>query len=107
MQPLVFRGALIYHDNGLVHVLYKTATPIDDRTTLFCQFVARNDAPDEAKQEGIRAVDRAVQSEDKALLEGVRPDMPVDVTSEVHTKADRMTLEYRRVLAELVAETVR
>ena len=39
MQPLVFRGALVYHENGLVHVLYKTATPIDDRRTLFCQFV--------------------------------------------------------------------
>jgi phenylpropionate dioxygenase-like ring-hydroxylating dioxygenase large terminal subunit len=101
VNPLVFRGAIEYPDNGLVHVLLKTATPIDDETTLFCQFVARNDAPDLEKQAGIIAVDRAVQSEDRAILERVRPDFPLDVTAEVHVRADRMTVEYRRILAEL------
>jgi hypothetical protein len=38
------------------------------------------------------------------LLEGIDPDFPMNVTTELHTKADRMTLEYRRVLAELAAE---
>lgn len=105
IQPLIFRGALEYHENGLLHVLYKTATPVDDSTTLFCQFIARNDTPDEAAIREIAAVDRIVQSEDKVLLEGVNPNFPIEVTTELHTKADRMTLEYRRVLAELAAET--
>ncbi|MCU1504001.1 MAG: hypothetical protein JWM12_3355 [Ilumatobacteraceae bacterium] len=104
VQPLVFRGVLEYHENGLRHVLYKTATPIDDRSTLFCQFIARNDAPTAEQREEIAAVDRVVQSEDKVLLEGVNPNFPIEVTTEVHTKADRMTLEYRRVLASLAAE---
>ena len=103
VQPLVFRGVLEYPDNGLIHVLYKTATPIDDQHTLFCQFVARNDAPDADKQAGIIAVDRQVQNEDRALLEDIDPDFPTDVTAEVHVKADRMTIEYRRILAELAA----
>jgi phenylpropionate dioxygenase-like ring-hydroxylating dioxygenase large terminal subunit len=104
VNPLVFRGVLEYVDNGLIHVLLKTATPLDDRSTLFCQFVARNDAPDQVKQAGIIAVDRAVQAEDRAMLEGIDPDFPIDVTTEVHTRSDRMTVEYRRILADLAAE---
>jgi phenylpropionate dioxygenase-like ring-hydroxylating dioxygenase large terminal subunit len=104
VQPFVFRGVLEY-ENGLKHVLFKTCTPIDDTHTLFCQFIARNDAPDEAKQAGIIAVDREVQREDKALLEGVRPEFPLQLHTEMHTRSDRMTVEYRRILAELAAES--
>lgn len=101
VQPLVFRGRLEYEENGLVHVLYKTCTPIDDKTTLFCQFIARNDDPLPEFFEEITAVDRQVQAEDRNLLEFVEPDFPIDITEEVHTKSDKMTLEYRRVLATL------
>ena len=52
-------------------------------------------------REQIAAVDRVVQSEDRRLLEAVNPDFPLDVTSELHTRSDRMTLEYRRVLGDL------
>ena len=101
VQPFVFRGVLEYHETGLRHVLFKTATPVDDDRTLFCQFVARNDNPDAERIEGIVALDRIVQAEDKRLLEAIAADFPLDVHRELHTKADRMTLEYRRVLAEL------
>jgi phenylpropionate dioxygenase-like ring-hydroxylating dioxygenase large terminal subunit len=104
VQPFVFRGVLEY-ENGLRHVLYKTAAPVDDRSTLFCQFIARNDDPDAEKQDGIRAVDRQVQNEDKRLLERINPDFPIETTTELHTRSDRMTIEYRRVLADLAAET--
>ena len=105
VQPLVFRGVLEYAVNGLRHVLYKTATPIDDTSTLFCQFIARNDRPSEDDWRQIGDVDRIVQSEDKVLLEGVNPNFPIEVTTELHTRSDRMTLEYRRVLASLAAES--
>jgi len=101
VQPLIFRGRLVYEENGLVHVLYKTCTPIDDENTLFCQFIARNDKPALERWESITAVDKLVQSEDRALLEHIVPDLPLQITDEVHTKYDKMTLEYRRVLAEL------
>jgi len=104
VQPLVFRGVLAY-ENGLKHVLYKTAAPIDDHRTLFCQFIARNDDPDEAKQIGIIEGDRVIQSEDRALLEGITSEFAVDITTEVHTKTDRMTVEYRKIIAELAAES--
>jgi phenylpropionate dioxygenase-like ring-hydroxylating dioxygenase large terminal subunit len=104
VQPLVFRGVLEY-ENGLRHVLYKTAAPIDDHHTLFCQFVARNDAPDAERQQLMVDIDRRIQAEDKALLEGLPADFPVEISTELHTKADRMTIEFRRVLADLAAET--
>ena len=65
----------------------------------------RSDHPDVEKQAGIVAIDQRVQAEDRALLEGVRPEFPLEITTEVHVKSDRMTLEYRKVLAELAAET--
>jgi vanillate O-demethylase monooxygenase subunit len=101
VNPLVFRGVLEYPDNGLLHVLFKTATPVDDHTTLFCQFIARNDAPDEEKQAGIINLDRQVQQEDRTLLEAITPHFPLDISSEIHTRTDRMTLEYRKILASL------
>ena len=101
VQPLIFRGRLVYEENGLVHVLYKTCTPIDNENTLFCQFIARNDNPAPERWESITAVDRLVQSEDRALVEHIEPDFPLEITDEVHTKYDKMTVEYRRVLAEL------
>jgi phenylpropionate dioxygenase-like ring-hydroxylating dioxygenase large terminal subunit len=105
VNPLAYRAPLQYVDNGLVHVLLKTATPIDDRTTLFFQFVARNDHPEVEKQRGIIAVDQAVQAEDRAILERINPDFPVDITVEVHTRSDRMTVEYRRLLGALASES--
>lgn len=104
VQPFVFRGALVY-ENGLRHVLFKTCTPVDDRTTLFFQFIGRNDAPPPERWAGIIEVDRAVQAEDRRLLEAIDPDFPLDIRTEVHTRADRMTVEYRRILAELATAT--
>lgn len=103
ISPFVYRGVLEYPANGLRHVLFKTATPVDDHTTLFCQFIARNDNPAPDRWDAIAAVDRSVQAEDRELLAGVPAQFPLDTTSEVHTAADRMTVEYRRVLAGLAS----
>jgi len=95
----------IEYENGVKHILYRTATPIDDRTSIICQFVARNDDPDPERQETIAELDRMVQNEDRQILERIDPNFPIDLNSEFHTRADRMTVEYRRVLAELAGET--
>lgn len=102
VQPLVFTAVLGY-PNGVEHVLYKGATPIDDHRSLFWQAVARNDDPRD-RWEGIVATDRAVTDEDRPILEGVPADFPLEVTTEIHTRSDRMTVEYRRLLAGLAAE---
>lgn len=78
--------------------------PVNATTTrLFCTDY-RNDIADTPHNRQ-QAVDfqMAVAAEDKALLERVhRKGVPLDVTAEVHTKADRITLEMRRILQELV-----
>lgn len=104
VQPFVFKDVMEY-ENGLKHVLMKTATPIDDTHTLFCQFIARNDAPDAEKAESIVALDRLIQAEDRNLLEHIRPEFPLEITTEMHTRSDRMTVEYRKILAELAGES--
>ncbi|WP_141581567.1 aromatic ring-hydroxylating dioxygenase subunit alpha [Actinomadura sp. WMMA1423] len=104
VQPFVFKDVMEY-ENGLRHVLFKTATPVDDEHTLFCQFIARNDDPDEGRRQEIIALDRRIQSEDKELLEQIRPEFPLEIKTEMHTRTDRMTVEYRRILAGLAQES--
>jgi phenylpropionate dioxygenase-like ring-hydroxylating dioxygenase large terminal subunit len=104
IQPFVFRDVMEY-ENGLRHVLMKVATPVDDTHTLFTQFIARNDAPDEEKTAGIIGLDRLIQSEDRALLENVPANFPLEIQTEMHTRSDRMTVEYRKILAELASES--
>lgn len=89
VQPLMYKDVMEY----------ETATPVDDSHTLFCQFIARNDDPDAEKGAGIVARDRGIPSEDQELLAGVRPEFPLDIQTEMHNRAGRMTVEYRKILA--------
>jgi phenylpropionate dioxygenase-like ring-hydroxylating dioxygenase large terminal subunit len=104
VQPFVFRDLMEY-ETGMKHVLMKVATPVDDTHTLFCQFIARNDDPDEEKRASIVTLDRAIQQEDRDLLEHIRPEFPLEIQTEMHTRTDRMTVEYRKILAELASES--
>jgi phenylpropionate dioxygenase-like ring-hydroxylating dioxygenase large terminal subunit len=104
VQPLVFRGVLEY-ENGIKHILFRVGTPVDDTHTIVCQFVARNDDPSPERQQTIAELDRAVQNEDRRILEAINPNFPIDLTTEFHTRADRMTVEFRRILADLAGET--
>jgi len=81
--------------------------PVNDSTTrLFCADY-RNDIPDtDEGRAGAVDFQLAVAMEDKALLERMwRKGVPLDPTAELHTKADKITLEMRRVLSDLVAAT--
>jgi phenylpropionate dioxygenase-like ring-hydroxylating dioxygenase large terminal subunit len=103
LQPLAFRLDISYA-NGLRHVIHKVATPIDDGTTLVVQVLSRNVEPDDWSQ--VVAADRAIVAEDRALLEKLPKDLPLDLTANPHTRADRMTVEYRRLLAELATDSL-
>ena len=78
--------------------------PVNATTTrLFCTDY-RNDINDTAAdRQATVDYQLAVAAEDKGLLERMRRKaIPLDPTVEVHTRADRITLEMRRVLAELL-----
>lgn len=73
-------------------------------TRLFCTDY-RNDIADEPSSIGeAAAFQLAVAEEDRALLERNRhKGVPLDLTAELHTRADRITVEMRRVLGALSA----
>jgi phenylpropionate dioxygenase-like ring-hydroxylating dioxygenase large terminal subunit len=95
---------LSYPDEDAVLVISFCHQPVDATTTrLFCTDY-RNDIPDEAGAVADAvAFQQAVAAEDQALLERLRRKaVPLDQTVEFHSKADRITVELRRVLKELV-----
>jgi hypothetical protein len=66
--------------------------------------VHRNDLDgDEHRMAECVAFERKIIDEDLALQERyVDRRLPLDLSTEVHVKADRMTVELRRILADLV-----
>ncbi len=71
------RRMRITYPNGLQHVIFTAATPIDDRRSQIVQFVYRNDTEAAAPAEGIVAFDRQVTLEDRAIIELCDHDVPL------------------------------
>ena len=82
-------------------------TPQDEETVRIYSTLWRNDLG--ISCERMRA---AIEYEMTAIAEDLRIQsrygrlsMPIDVSSEVHTRADRTTLELRRILNDFVQKT--
>jgi phenylpropionate dioxygenase-like ring-hydroxylating dioxygenase large terminal subunit len=101
-----FRSGRIDYPNGLVHVLVTACTPVDDNRTRFVQFVLRSDSEEDAPTEQVRAFDRQVTEEDRYILEGTGPDVPLSPQdpAQVHIVSDRPGLLMRRKLDAVFAE---
>ena len=100
------REMRIDYPNGLVHCIVTVATPIDDSSSQIVQFAMRNDTEEDAPAEKVRAFDRQVTSEDRAILEGTDPDVMLDVQSfrEAHMRSDRPGLLMRKMLRKALAD---
>lgn len=93
-----------YHENVVLTILF-FHQPVDaNHTKLYC-FDVRDDIADgRTTVEDTVAFQLAVAGEDRALLERLTSKhTPLDLNAELHTRADRITVEMRRVLADLVA----
>ena len=94
-----------YLEAGGTNVVTFFVQPVDaDRCRIYTS-VVRNDLDgDEARLAEAVAFEQKILDED-LVIQGafVQREIPLDLTAEVHTKADRMTVEYRRMLADLVA----
>jgi phenylpropionate dioxygenase-like ring-hydroxylating dioxygenase large terminal subunit len=118
-RPLVQRRRLTYRytapfhleldieflDAGGSNVIGFFLCPEDDETVRIYSTLWRNDLDsDETRMKEAVDFEVAVVEEDLALQSRFHVlSMPLDVTAEVHTRADRTTLEMRRILADLVA----
>jgi phenylpropionate dioxygenase-like ring-hydroxylating dioxygenase large terminal subunit len=98
------RASRIDYPTGLTHVLVTAATPIDDRRSMICQWVYRNDTEADAPAEKVIAFDRQVTNEDRTILESSTWDVPLNMSEELHMPSDRPGIEMRRRLAALLAE---
>lgn len=100
------RTLKLTYPNGLVHLIFTAATPIDDRSIQLVQFCLRNDREAEATAADIVAFDRAVTLEDKHVLEGTDYDVPLEVKAEQHMASDQPGIVMRHRLAALLRASV-
>jgi vanillate O-demethylase monooxygenase subunit len=81
--------------------------PEDEGSTRIYRWFARNDiVGDEVRWASCLDVEQAIMAEDIATLNGYhRHGVPADPKREVNVAADKLSVGYRRILAELVGET--
>jgi vanillate O-demethylase monooxygenase subunit len=79
--------------------------PVDADHVRLYSSVQRDDLDGDADRlAAALAFEHAIVQEDLTVQEAYRDrSIPLDLTTEVHVKADRMTVELRRILADLVA----
>lgn len=91
-----------YEDTGVCSTVFSVSTPVDRDTTVSMTVLFGNDFTDDAA-ELARAYEEKIVLEDVWILESYRePVMVLDLPTQFHTAADRMTVEYRRVMAEIL-----
>jgi phenylpropionate dioxygenase-like ring-hydroxylating dioxygenase large terminal subunit len=98
------RTLKIVYPNGLMHLIFTAATPINDRSSQIVQFCVRNDTEADAKAADIIAFDRQVTAEDKAVLESTDYDVPLSLNAEQHMTSDHPGVVMRKKLAALLKE---
>jgi phenylpropionate dioxygenase-like ring-hydroxylating dioxygenase large terminal subunit len=119
LRPLIQRRALTYRytapfhmeleinylDAGGTNVIGFFISPADADTVRIYSTLWRNDlgGSTEAMDDAV-AFEVAVLEEDLIVQNAYRDrSLPLDPTIEIHTKADRTTVELRRILSDLVA----
>lgn len=101
-MPFSARLRLDYESTGVQNTVVVALAPIDATTSkLYCVLV-RNDvaSPEDPHAARSAEFEYRVLTEDLAILERLAErDFGLAVTEQVHTKADRATIEFRRLLA--------
>ncbi len=83
------------------HVVFNVAAPVSARGVRAFFFVCRNFDFDVPAEEILEWEGR-IMAEDQVIVESQHPEeLPLDLAAELHVQADRMTIAYRRQLAEL------
>ncbi len=102
--PHHLRLFIDYGPDGDLLLLFFHQPIDDDNTGLFVLILAENIADGRMTAEDQIAFQVAVGSEDRAMLERLRVKaIPLDPGFETHTRADRTTVELRRLLSDVWA----
>ncbi|MEQ8842369.1 MAG: hypothetical protein RIB98_15395 [Acidimicrobiales bacterium] len=87
---------------GRAYAVFLAASPLDGHTTRTFWHVARNYGFEQPDSEFVQFQLDMVES-DRPIVESQRPGaIPTDVTAELHATDDNVTLQWRRLLRELV-----
>jgi len=87
--------------SGGTFIIFNTCCPVSAERTRVFSIVSRNFDLEQPVQEVID-FQMQVYAEDQRVVESQRPvALPTELTDEVHVKADRISVEYRRQLARL------
>lgn len=95
-----------YEEAGGTNVITFFVHPVDaDHATIYAS-IHRDDLDgDTERLAAALEFERSITAEDLVVQEGyLHRSIPLDLTAEVHIKADRMTVELRRILADFVAQ---
>src|SRR5258708_39167508 len=97
----------IEYPSGLRHIIFNSATPIDDGSIQLVQILFRNDREEDCSTKELIDWDAAIISEDRDILESTDPDAVVDVERkiEMHMPSDRPGLIRRKRLPRRLAWT--
>ncbi|CAN5541387.1 molybdenum cofactor-independent xanthine hydroxylase subunit HpxD [soil metagenome] len=105
--PFPARRRVDDRESGATNVILLTVQPIDDDHARVYFSILRNDLDgDPARMAACLGDEHAISTEDLVLQEHyVDKSIPLDLTAEVHLKADRAGIELRRILADLVTSS--
>ena len=96
----------IEYPSGLRHVIFNSATPIDDGSIQVVQWLYRNDTEADCPAQELIDWDFKITREDKDIIESTDPDTPVDPARrvEAHMVSDGPGVIMRRRLLKLLHE---
>jgi phenylpropionate dioxygenase-like ring-hydroxylating dioxygenase large terminal subunit len=96
----------IEYPSGLRHIIFNSATPIDDVSIQLVQILFRNDREEDCSTQELIDWDAAIIAEDRDILESTDPDAVVDVERriEMHMPSDRPGLIMRKRLLALLEQ---
>lgn len=104
LSPVHTRIRLRYGGSAADYAFYGSATPLEDDRSMYVRVSALAGTEAEQPYAMFWEFSRRVTIEDKVVLEETNADFPLDITSEVHLRCDKVTLEYRRHLARLTGQ---
>ena len=96
----------IEYPTGLRHVIFNSATPIDDGHIKLAQILYRNDTEATCTTQELIAWDAVIVEEDRDILESTDPDATMDMSRKVesHMPSDRPGMIMRRRILQLMRE---
>jgi len=92
------------YPSGLRHIIFNSATPVDDGSIQLTQILFRNDREEDCSAQELIDWDAAIIAEDRDILESTDPDAIVDMSRriEMHMPSDRPGMIMRKRLLALL-----